>query len=117
MGRAAIVVDLPMRGVDVSECRAGAIADEQQPIPRKRAVAAEISDDIAVRFPPLKDECIVPGAAHEYVGSAAASQQIDAGIAVDSVHPAVTVTLQVAATLHDQGFHIFRQSEMSGRVD
>jgi len=65
MRGAAVVVDLPLRGVVLGEGRARAVSDEQQHIPRRRAVAGEVDDDVAVRFtslewpaPGLDDRCL-----------------------------------------------------------
>ena len=54
-----VVADLPLRGVALGEGRARAVSDEHQHIPRERAVAGEVDDDVPVRLALVEEEGIV----------------------------------------------------------
>ena len=114
---AAVVVDLPMRGVDLGEGRARAVADELQRIPRRRAVAGEVDDGVAVGLPDIEYEGVVAGIAGEHVGAALAVERVVAGIAEDRVGERIAGAGQVGGALQHQRFHVRRQDEVDGGED
>src|SRR3954454_7427887 len=69
---AAVVVHLPMDGIDIGECCAQAVADELKRIPRRGIVAGKIHDHIAGCLSHVEHENVVAGAAHERVNPGAA---------------------------------------------
>ena len=80
---AAVVVDLPVRGVDVGEAGTGAVADEMERIARRRPVAGEVHDSVAVGLPEVEYEGVIAGVAGETVVAGAAIERVVAGIAED----------------------------------
>src|SRR5262245_34153119 len=58
---AAVVVDLPMRRVDVGEGRTRPVADELERIARGSAVAGEVENQIAIGLADTEREYVVTG--------------------------------------------------------
>ena len=109
---AAVVVDLPVRRVDVGEAGARAVADEVERIARGRAIAGEVHDGVAVGLADIEHEGVVAGVAGENVGAALAVERVVAGIAEDRVGERVAGTVEVAGALQHQRLHIRRQREV-----
>ena len=111
---AAVVVDLPVRRVDVGEAGTRAVADEVERIARRRAVAGEVHDGVAVGLADVEHEGVVAGIAGENVGAALAVERVVAGIAEDRVGQPLPEPVQVGAALQHQGLHVRRQPVVDG---
>src|SRR6476620_4358804 len=106
VGSAAVIVDLPMCGVVLREGRTRAVADELHDVSRRRAVAVEVGNSVAIGFSDVKDEGVVAGVAGHSIGAAAT---------VEDVVAAVAVGLKVSAALQDQVVDVGREPEVNGR--
>ena len=114
---AAVEVDLPVRRVDVGEARTRAVADEAQRIARRRAVAGEVHDGVAVGLPDVEHEGVVAGVAGEDVGSALTVERVVAGIAEDAVGERVADAVEIGAALQHQRLDVAGKREVDRGED
>src|SRR5262245_18014492 len=96
---AAVIVHLPMRGIDVSEGRARAVADEHERVAGGCALSGEVDDGVAVALARTEQEHVVARAARELIGADAAVEEVCGVIADEMIRQAVAVTMKVAETL------------------